>query len=133
MVIWLFVSRCVCVSVSLLRVVCYVYLYGCINICKSKKKVFVPLLLSCYLKVWHCYLASIVAFNIVILISCNLWTKRLNQPTISFIIFWNFAIFYHIFLSPEVKRWAIITYKHGLYELPNELLPNHLRLKILGN
>ena len=40
MVIWLFVSSCVCVSVSLLRVVCYVYLYGRINICKSKKKSF---------------------------------------------------------------------------------------------
>ena len=30
---------------------------------------------------------------------------------------------YQIFLSPQVKRWAIITYKHGIYELPHEL-PN---------
>ena len=32
-----------------------------------------------------------------------------NAPTISF-IFWDFSIFYQIFLSPQVKRWPIITY-----------------------
>ena len=26
-------------------------------------------------------------------------------------------MFYQIFLSPQVKRCAIITYKHGMYEL----------------
>ena len=26
-----------------------------------------------------------------------------------------------IFLSPLVKRWAIIPYKHGIYQLPHEL------------
>ena len=39
------------------------------------------------------------------------------------------------FLSPQVKRCAIITYEHGIYEFPHEL-PNDLRLyKImkLGN
>ena len=36
------------------------------------------------------------------------------------------------FLSPEVKRWTIITYKHGIYELLHEL-SNNLRLRILGN
>ena len=41
-------------------------------------------------------------------------------------------MFCQIFLSPEVKRLAIITYKHGIYELPHEL-PNDLRLEILGN
>ena len=40
-------------------------------------------------------------------------------------------MFYQILLLPEVKRWAIITYKHVIYELPHEL-PNDLRLK-LGN
>ena len=30
-------------------------------------------------------------------------------------------MFYQIFLSSQVKRWAIITYKHGIYELPNGL------------
>ena len=39
---------------------------------------------------------------------------------------------YQIFLSPEVKRWAIITYEQGIYELPHELR-NDLRLRILGN
>ena len=38
---------------------------------------------------------------------------------------------YQILLSPQVKRWAFITYKHGLYELRHEL-PNDLRLRILG-
>ena len=40
-------------------------------------------------------------------------------------------MFYQIFLSPQVKRCAIITYKNGIYELPHELpheLPNDLRL-----
>ena len=41
-------------------------------------------------------------------------------------------MFYQIFLSLQVKRGAIITYKHGIYELPHEL-PNDLRLRILGN
>ena len=41
-------------------------------------------------------------------------------------------MFYQIFLSPQVKRWAIITYKHGIYELPNGL-PDDLRLRIIGN
>ena len=26
-----------------------------------------------------------------------------------------------MFLSPQVKQSAIITYKHGVYELPNDL------------
>ena len=41
-------------------------------------------------------------------------------------------MFYQIFLSPQVKRWAIIIYKHGIYELSHEL-PNDLRLRKLGN
>ena len=41
-------------------------------------------------------------------------------------------MFYQIFLSPQVKRYAIITYKHSINELPHEL-PNELRLRILGN
>ena len=32
------------------------------------------------------------------------------------------------FLSPQLKRSAIITYKHGIYELPHEL-PTDLRLR----
>ena len=48
--------------------------------------------------------------------------------SISSIIFWDFSMFYQIFLSPQVKRWANITYKHGIYELSHEL-PNDLRLR----
>ena len=44
------------------------------------------------------------------------------EPTIMFIIFLDFSMFYQIFLSPQVKRGVIITFKHGLYELPHELL-----------
>ena len=41
-------------------------------------------------------------------------------------------MFYQFFLSPQVKRWAIITYKHGIYEFPHKF-PNVLRLRKLGN
>ena len=41
-------------------------------------------------------------------------------------------MFYQIFLSLQVKRWAIITYKHGMYKLPHKL-PNQLKLRKLGN
>ena len=41
-------------------------------------------------------------------------------------------MFYQIFLSSQVKRYAIITYKHGIYKMPHEL-PNDLTLRILGN
>ena len=41
-------------------------------------------------------------------------------------------MFYQIFLSPQVKQWAVITYKHGIYELPHEMLDD-LRLRILRN
>ena len=41
-------------------------------------------------------------------------------------------MFYQVFFSPQAKRWAITTYKHGIYELPHEF-PNDLRLRILGN
>ena len=41
-------------------------------------------------------------------------------------------MFHQIFLPPQVKRWATITYKDGIYELPYEL-PNDLIPTILGN
>ena len=40
-------------------------------------------------------------------------------------------MFFQIFL-PQVKRCVIITNKDGICELPHKL-PNHLRLKKLGN
>ena len=30
-------------------------------------------------------------------------------------------MFYQIFFSPQVKQYAIITYKNGIYDLPYEL------------
>ena len=41
-------------------------------------------------------------------------------------------MFYQIFFSPQVERYAIITYKHGICELSHEL-QNDFRLKILEN
>ena len=41
-------------------------------------------------------------------------------------------MFYQIFLSPQVKQCAIITYKNSIYDLPHEL-PNDLKFRILGN
>ena len=54
------------------------------------------------------------------------------EATIIFIIFWDSLMFCQIFLSPQVKRCTIITYKHSLYDLPHELT-NNLRLRNLGN
>ena len=44
-----------------------------------------------------------------------------ERPTIIFIIFGDSLMFKQIFLSPKVKRCAIITYNHVIYQLPNEL------------
>ena len=41
-------------------------------------------------------------------------------------------MFYQTILSPQVKKYAIITYKHGIYELSHDL-PNDMRLRMLGN
>ena len=41
-------------------------------------------------------------------------------------------MFYQIFISPQMNRWDIITYKDGIYEFPLEF-PNDLRLGNLGN
>ena len=41
-------------------------------------------------------------------------------------------MFYQIVLSLQVKKSAIISSKHGIYQLHNELL-NDLRPRILGN
>ena len=62
----------------------------------------------------------------------NIVSKFKTHPTIIFIIFWGFLMFYEFFLSPQVKRCAIITYKHDIYEFPHEL-PNKKRFKILRN
>ena len=41
-------------------------------------------------------------------------------------------MFYQILLSPKVERGAVISNKHGIYELSHKL-PNNLRLKIRWN
>ena len=61
----------------------------------------------------------------------NMKAKK-NLHTTTCIIFWDYAMFYEIFLSPKVKRCEIITYKHGIYKMPHEF-PNDLRLRILGS
>ena len=43
--------------------------------------------------------------------------NKLVGTTISFIMFWDFSIFYQIYLQPQVKWWKIITYKHAIYDL----------------
>ena len=49
--------------------------------------------------------------DIVMIIIYKTWAR----PAIS--IFWDFSIFYQIFLLPQVKQYAIITYKHSIYDL----------------
>ena len=36
-------------------------------------------------------------------------------------------MFSQVFFSPQVKGSAIITYKHGIYELPHELSNDYLQ------
>ena len=45
------------------------------------------------------------------------WKTEKKLEAISFITFWGFLIFYQISLSQQVKRFGIMTYKHGMYEL----------------
>ena len=40
-------------------------------------------------------------------------------------------MFYQVFVSPQGKRCAIITYKHGIYGLSHEL-PKDLKLRNLA-
>ena len=55
-----------------------------------------------------------------------------NLQTVIFTIFWDFLMFYQIFLSPQVKECVIIAYKHGIYELRYKF-SNDLTISILGN
>ena len=52
--------------------------------------------------------------------------------TIIFTIFLGFLMFEQVFLSPQVKRCMIITYRHGMYKFSREL-PHDLKFRILGN
>ena len=48
------------------------------------------------------------------------------------IIFCDFLMFYQISFSLQLKPSGIISNKHGICELPHELL-NNLKPKLLGN
>ena len=56
---------------------------------------------------------------------------KIRETTTMFIIFWDVMIDEKIFFSSQVRRNVIISNKHGIYQLPHELL-NTLRLTILG-
>ena len=68
-----------------------------------------------------------------IMLFCSLVRNgNIKRSAMIFIIFSDSLMFYQILLSPQVKRSAFVTYKHGKYELSHEL-PNDLRLRIIGN
>ena len=50
------------------------------------------------------------------------------MKTIMVTIFRDFLMFYQIFLSPQVEQSAIISNKHGIYDLLHKL-PNDFRLR----
>ena len=58
--------------------------------------------------------------------------KYRSRSTIMVIIFWELFMFDKTFLSPQVKWNVIITNKHRIYKLPNELL-NDFRFRMLEN
>ena len=60
------------------------------------------------------------------------WWNILMSNLQSVSYYFDTFLFYQIFLSAQVKWWVIITYKHGIYELPHKLL-NDLRRRMLGN
>ena len=60
-----------------------------------------------------------------------MWSQDQLSATITFTIFWDFLMFYQVFLSPQMKESVIISNKQRTCELPHEL-PNDLRLRILG-
>ena len=80
----------------------------------------------------HFFLAKCSCRGSMKKVKQNVLVHISRRTTISYIIFWDFLMFYQIFLSPKVKRWLIITYKHGINKLPQELV-NDLRPRILGN
>ena len=87
-----------------------------------------PLAQNCFtwilppLDVRHCCKLSLYAIS-----------RKTNKPNLrkwqkTYNHFHNILMFYQIFLSSQFKQCAIITYKHGIYELPNDW-----RFRILRN
>ena len=62
----------------------------------------------------------------------NIIKQKKIVQTIIDIIFEDFLTLYQHFFSPQGKRSIIISNKHGVYELPHELL-NDLKLRTLGS
>ena len=62
----------------------------------------------------------------------NIIKQKKIVQTIIDIIFEEFLTLYQNFFSPQGKRSIIISNKHGVYELPHELL-NDLKLRTLGS
>ena len=65
----------------------------------------------------------------IILRELNVFDKNIKTNNHFYNILRIFEVLPNFF-SPQVKRCAIITYKHGIYELSHEL-PNDLRLRTL--
>ena len=57
-----------------------------------------------------------------VLICCKFLGSIFNKSVL------RFLMFYQLFFSPQMKRYAIVNYKHVMYELPHEL-PNNSRLQ----
>ena len=58
----------------------------------------------------------------------DIFSTKTEKSTILVIIFWDILMFDKIFVSPQMKQIVIISNKHGIYELPN-----NLKLWTLGN
>ena len=91
------------------------------------------LILICWIR-WWC---SLFMFWIENTFFREIWSKK--QNCLFNTKFWIYNHFYNIlilfdglpnFFSPQVKWCAIITFNHGISELPQKL-PNDLRLRIL--
>ena len=103
---------CICVCLCLL-VCLLVSLYASQHKCLWKVHEISVCIFSlrCNLSVWHCYLGSILAFNIEIQISYNLWIKPLHQLRLTILIFFldlcfipRFGCIY-IYISFVIKKF----------------------------
>ena len=64
---------------------------------------------GCYLSVWNCYLGSILAFNIEIKNSYNLWKKPLNQLSVVYEQF-IYVLYLHLvgYISIVMNKFWLI-------------------------
>ena len=90
----------------------------------------------CFYKILASYLAFPTLFWPVVLNQFYfIWSYiKIKNTTVMIyivVVFWDFLMFEQIFLSPQMKWRMIMSNKHGIYQLPDEL-PNNLRLKSYG-